>query len=92
MLYEDLFRHYLSSHNISHDLLRFRCLCFSPPGCVFTKRTAEESKEYVWSYVLHNDIVPRLSYHSLVHLRNDVIEMIARIKVPKHEVFDHKTR
>lgn len=24
------------------------CLCFSPPGCVFTPRTAEESKSYVW--------------------------------------------
>jgi hypothetical protein len=49
---------------------------------------AEESKEFVCSYVLHNDIVPRLSYHSLVNLRNDLVEIIARIKVPKHQVFD----
>mmetsp|Transcript_19659 Transcript_19659/g.42728 ORF Transcript_19659/g.42728 Transcript_19659/m.42728 type:complete len:394 (+) Transcript_19659:1628-2809(+) len=64
------------------------CLCFSPPGCVFSERTARESKDYVCSFVLHNDMVPRLSYDSLENLRNDLIEMIARIKVPKHKVFD----
>ena len=48
------------------------CLCFSPPGCVFSERTARESKDYACSYVLHNDIVPRLSYNSLVNFRNDV--------------------
>lgn len=64
------------------------CLCFSPPGCVFSERTARESKCYVCSFVLHNDMVPRLSFDSLANLRNDLIEMIARIKVPKHKVFD----
>jgi sn1-specific diacylglycerol lipase len=64
------------------------CLCFSPPGCVFSERTAEESKDYVCSYVLHNDIVPRLSYDSLVNFRNDLVEMISRMKCPKHQVFD----
>lgn len=68
------------------------CLCFSPPGCVFSERTAKESKDYVCSYVLHNDIVPRLSYESLVNFRNDLIEMIARIKCPKHKVFDANFR
>ena len=32
-----------------------RCLCFSPPGCVFSQRTARESKDYalyVWFYCL----------------------------------------
>lgn len=64
------------------------CLCFSPPGCVFSERTAQESKDYVCSYVLHNDIVPRLSYDSLVNLRNELVEMISRMKRPKHHVFD----
>jgi len=64
------------------------CLCFSPPGCVFSERTAEESKDYVCSYVLHNDIVPRLSYDSLANLRNDIVELISRMKCPKHQIFD----
>jgi hypothetical protein len=33
-----------------------------------------------------SDLVPRLSLHSVVGLRNDVIEMIARVKVPKHTI------
>ncbi|KAL3793242.1 hypothetical protein HJC23_000784 [Cyclotella cryptica] len=65
-----------------------RCLCFSPPGCVFSERTAQESKNYACTYVLHNDVVPRLSYESMINLRNDIIEMIARIKVPKYKVFN----
>eukprot|EP00804_Cyclotella_cryptica_P012618 CCRYP_020789-RA/>CCRYP_020789-RA protein AED:0.21 eAED:0.20 QI:0/0/0/1/0/0.1/10/0/507 len=56
------------------------CLCFSPPGCVFSQKLAKESKNYVCSYILHNDVVPRLSFASLVNLRNDIIEIIARIK------------
>lgn len=32
--------------------------------------------------------MPRLSFDSLVNLRNDLLEIIARIKVPKHQVFD----
>lgn len=67
---------------------KLHCLCFSPPGCVFSERTAEESKDYVCSYVLHNDIVPRLSYDSLANLRNDIVELISRMKCPKHQVFD----
>ncbi|EED94359.1 predicted protein [Thalassiosira pseudonana CCMP1335] len=65
-----------------------RCLAFSPPGCVFSEKTAEDTKEFICSYVLHNDVVPRLSYVALVNLRNDIIEMIVRIKVPKHMIFE----
>lgn len=63
------------------------CLCFSPPGCVFTSGIAAESKKFCCSFVLHDDLVPRLSYDSLVRLRNELVELIARIKVPKHCVF-----
>jgi hypothetical protein len=59
---------------------------------VFTKRTAKISEDFALSYVLHNDLIPRLSYHSMVNLRNDVIEMVARIKVPKHDVFAKNMR
>ena len=73
---------------LRHKYPNLYCLCFSPPGCVFSEKMARRSKDYVCSYVLHDDIVPRLSYASLVNLRNDLIEMIARMKVPKHKVFD----
>lgn len=60
-----------------------RCLCFAPPGCVMSEQTAAQAN-FITSYVLDADIIPRISVHSVVGLRNDVLEMIARIKVPKH--------
>lgn len=61
---------------------QLQCLCFSPPGCVFSKTLAAQS--YIRTYVVDSDIVPRLSLHSVEGLRMDVLETIARIKVPKH--------
>eukprot|EP00980_Cylindrotheca_fusiformis_P009237 scaffold2012_cov193-Cylindrotheca_fusiformis.AAC.9 len=65
-----------------------RCLSFSPPGCVFSKNLAEESCSWITSYAVDSDLIPRISKESVEALRNDVLEMIARIKVPKHQVFD----
>ena len=62
-----------------------KALCFSVPGCVLSDQLAERCKEYVTSYVLDNDIVPRLSQDSMENLRNDVLEMVARIKVSKRD-------
>lgn len=61
-----------------------RGLCFAPPGCVVSLSTAQDNN--ITSYVLDSDIVPRLSVDSVVGLRNDVLDMIARINVPKHQV------
>jgi sn1-specific diacylglycerol lipase len=51
-----------------------QCLCFSPPGCVLSKRASEQ--DYITSYVLDADIVPRLSLHSVNDLRSDVLDMV----------------
>lgn len=59
-----------------------RCLCFCPPGCVMSLQACEQ--DYITSYVHGADIVPRLSFHSMVGLCNDILETIARIKEPKH--------
>jgi len=61
-----------------------RCLCYEPPGCVLS--SSVESQDFITSFIFGSDIVPRLSLQSLEHLRNDMIQMVARIKVPKHEV------
>lgn len=65
--------------------LTLRCLCFAPPGCVLSERAA--AQDFITSYVLGVDLVPRLSLHSIEGLRDDVLLMIARIKVPKHVAF-----
>jgi sn1-specific diacylglycerol lipase len=68
---------------------RLRCLCFAPPGCVLSLASAQDN--HITSYVLDSDLVPRMSLHSVVGLRNDVLEMIARVKVPKHIVLGRGT-
>jgi len=67
-----------------------RCLAFSPPGCTVSLTMAERCKDYLTSYVLDTDIVPRLSLGSMEHLRDSAFEMIARIKVSKYEALHAK--
>ena len=62
-----------------------KCFCYEPPGCIFSPGIAKQDN--VVSFVLGSDIVPRLSLQSLENLRNDVLEMILRTKVPKKDVF-----
>lgn len=62
-----------------------KCLCYEPPGCVLSPSIANQ--ENMISFVLGTDIVPRLSMEAMEHLRDDVLDMILRTKVPKHRVF-----
>jgi sn1-specific diacylglycerol lipase len=43
-------------------------------------------QDFVTTFVLDSDIVPRLSLHSIEALRCEVLQAIARIKVPKHKL------
>lgn len=60
--------------------------CFSPPGCTLSESVASEVSGYITSFVLDADIIPRASLSSLENLRYDIVNMIARIKVPKYKV------
>jgi sn1-specific diacylglycerol lipase len=60
-----------------------KCLCFSPPAILSEKLARQE---YITTYVVNYDIIPRLSLQSMQNLRDDVLLMIPRIKVPKHHV------
>jgi len=63
-----------------------RCLLYSPPGGLMTWNSATQCKDYVTSFVLDNELVPRLSVENLEQLRDEVLELILRTKVPKIEV------
>jgi len=67
-----------------HQKYDLKCICYEPPGCVMTKKAA--SQKYIHSYVMGSDIVPRLSVLAIEHLRDTVLTMIARTKVPKYQV------
>jgi len=63
-----------------------RCINYSPPGCTLTWALATQCQEWCSSFVLDSDIVPRLSRESMDHLRDEILTLIGRIKVPKIEV------
>ena len=42
-----------------------KCLCFSPPGGFLTWKLATECSEFVTSFVLDSDIIPRLSFENM---------------------------
>ena len=63
-----------------------RCLPYSPPGGLVSMKTARACSEWTTSFVLGSDIVPRLSVDSMEHLRDETLEIIARIKVNKMTV------
>jgi sn1-specific diacylglycerol lipase len=43
-------------------------------------------QDFITTFVLDSDIVPRMSLHSVEALRCEVLQAIARIKVPKHKL------
>jgi len=65
---------------------------FSPPGCTMTWEMATGCDSWSTTFVLDSDIVPRLSVLALEELRDEVLELIGRIKVPKHKVFKNFLR
>lgn len=67
-----------------HPNLRAHCFC--PPGCTLSERAAIMCEDFLTSYVNNDDIIPRLSVNSMENLRFEVVEMIARLKVPKVNV------
>mmetsp|Transcript_2186 Transcript_2186/g.3791 ORF Transcript_2186/g.3791 Transcript_2186/m.3791 type:complete len:228 (+) Transcript_2186:1467-2150(+) len=64
-----------------------RCLCYAPPGGLFSERLATRCRSFVTTYVLNTDLVPRISTQTVERLRDEVLQTIARIKVPKQLVF-----
>jgi len=62
---------------------------FSPPGCTMTWDLATSCTDWSTSFVLDSDIVSRLSVLALEDLRDEVLELVGRIKVPKYKVFEH---
>lgn len=63
-----------------------RCFNYSPPGCTLTWDMAVQCQTWCTSFVLDSEVVPRMSFDSLEYLRDEVLDLIGRIKVSKLEV------
>ena len=63
-----------------------RCYAFSPPGGLLNAPAQRLSRECVMSVVLGLDFIPRLSWHTFLHLRDDLMREIERADEPKFEI------
>ncbi|KAL7433120.1 hypothetical protein ACHAXM_003413 [Skeletonema potamos] len=63
-----------------------RCTCYSPPGGFITWRLAKECSDFVNSFVLDSDLVPRLSINNMERLRDEVLHLLARVKLSKYDI------
>jgi sn1-specific diacylglycerol lipase len=59
---------------------------YSPPGCTMTWELATQCQAWTTTFCLDSDLVPRLSVDSLEVLRDEILDLIGRIKVPKYKV------
>ncbi|GAX19394.1 sn1-specific diacylglycerol lipase [Fistulifera solaris] len=76
----------LLSYMLRNKYPNLRCLNYSPVGCAFTWDLATGCSEWCDSFFVDSDIVPRLSLESMDKLRDDMLEGIGRLKVPKIHV------
>ncbi|KAF2354559.1 Fungal lipase-like domain [Trinorchestia longiramus] len=59
------------------------CFAFSPPGGLCSEQFARHTLEYVMSVVVGDDLVPRLSMHSLHNLRAQIVTVLEQSHQPK---------
>jgi sn1-specific diacylglycerol lipase len=76
----------LLSYMLRTKFPNLRCINYSPPGCTFTWEMATQCKDWCTTCVLDTDIVPRLSVESIECLRDEILDLVGRIRVPKSVV------
>jgi sn1-specific diacylglycerol lipase len=74
------------SYMLRRQFPNLQCINYSPPGCSLTWQLAVGCRGWCHTFVLDCDLVPRLSLDTMDQLRNEVLELIGRIKIPKFAV------
>jgi len=65
---------------------KVRCFAFSPPGGLLSSDAHKLSRNCIMSVVLDLDFIPRLSYHTFVKLKDDLMGEIKKADEPKFEI------
>jgi len=63
-----------------------RCIAYSPPGGLISTALADLTKTFIMSVVVGDDIVPRLSVHSVHNLKADILKEIYNTSLPKYKI------
>ena len=64
-----------------------KAFCYACPATIFDERTCDDVKPYITCVGYHNDWVLGISRHSLLELRDDIVDAINRCKTSKYQVF-----
>ncbi len=64
-----------------------KCIAYSPPGGLVSEALSDYTKLFVMSVVVGDDIVPRLSVHSVHNLKANILKEIYRTKLPKYKIY-----
>lgn len=62
-----------------------RCIAYAPPGALVDAQLADVMAPFCTSFVVGDDVVPRLGLASLVELRDSVIRALAHANVHKRK-------
>lgn len=65
---------------------RMQCFAYSPPGCVISEAGRQEMEAHVMGIIAGDDIVPRISFHSLYKLRESIDCELRACSKAKYEI------
>ena len=68
---------------------RVRCFAYAPPGGLLSSNLAEHTRSYVIGMFYGNDLVPRLSHHSVHELRDSMFKALAATSQAKCSLMSH---
>lgn len=54
-----------------------RCIAYSPPGGLISEALSDYTKSFVMSVIIGDDIVPRLSIHSVHNLKAKILKVLS---------------
>lgn len=63
-----------------------RCIAYSPPGGLISEALSDYTKSFVMSVIVGDDIVPRLSLHSVHNLKAEILKEIYNTNLPKYKI------
>lgn len=68
------------SLKLINEYPNLKCIAYSPPGGLISEALADYTKSFVMSVVIGDDIVPRLSLHSVHNLKAKILKVLIRLK------------
>ena len=60
---------------LKSEYANVKCIAFSPPGGLISQHLAEYTRSFVMSVIIGDDIVPRLSVHTVHNLKADILKV-----------------